>query len=44
MEIVKREDVEQFLSEFHQKLKITDAIRYNLFNIFSIYNFHVKVF
>ena len=28
MEIVKREDVEQFLSEFHQKLKIKDAIRY----------------
>lgn len=28
MEIVNREDVEQFLSEFHQKLKITDAIRY----------------
>ena len=28
MEIVKREDVEQFLSEFHQKLKIRDAIRY----------------
>ena len=25
MEIVNREDVEQFLSEFHQKLKITDA-------------------